>query len=112
VVGPLTRNGVSALAAEAFIPVPTLTLNIVEEKPAPLLYFFGMAAEAEARQLAQLARRQGLNEASSLRRARPLPSACKPPLRRMERPGRRILREIEYNNGYEELPTLPRYRAA
>ena len=63
VVGPLTRNGVSALAAEKDIPVPTLALNIVEGQFAPKLYFFGMAVEAEARQVAQLAKQQGLHQA-------------------------------------------------
>jgi outer membrane PBP1 activator LpoA protein len=63
VVGPLTRNGVSALAAEKDIPVPTLALNIVEGQFAPQLYFFGMAVEAEARQVAQLAKQHGLHQA-------------------------------------------------
>ena len=63
VVGPLTRNGVIALAAQQDIPVPTLALNIVEGQAAKQLYFFGMAVEAEARQVAQLAIRQGLHQA-------------------------------------------------
>jgi outer membrane PBP1 activator LpoA protein len=63
VVGPLTRNGVSALAAERDIPVPTLALNIVEGQFAPNLYFIGLAVEAEARQVAQLAKQQGLHQA-------------------------------------------------
>ena len=63
VVGPLTRNGASALAAEQGISVPTLALNIVEGTPAGQLYFFGMAVEAEARQAAQLARQHGLHQA-------------------------------------------------
>ncbi|MBI3480295.1 MAG: penicillin-binding protein activator [Nitrosomonadales bacterium] len=63
VVGPLTRNGVSALAAEKDIPVPTLALNIIEGQFAPQLYFFGMAVEAEARQVAQLAKQQNLHQA-------------------------------------------------
>ena len=63
VVGPLTRSGVNALAAEQDIPVPTLTLNISEDAPAGQLYFFGMAAEAEARQAAQLAMAQNLHQA-------------------------------------------------
>ncbi len=63
VVGPLTRSGVSALAAEKDIPVPTLTLNIVEGQPAKQLYFFGMSVEAEARQAAQLAKQHGLHQA-------------------------------------------------
>jgi outer membrane PBP1 activator LpoA protein len=63
IVGPLTRSGVSALAAEKDIPVPTLALNIVEGQPAKQLYFFGMSVEAEARQAAQLAKQQGLHQA-------------------------------------------------
>lgn len=63
VVGPLTRNGAGTLAAEQDIPVPTLTLNMVEKPPARQLYFFGMEAEAEARLAAQLARQQGLHQA-------------------------------------------------
>ena len=63
VVGPLTRNGVSALAAEKDIPVPTLALNIVDGQFAPNLYFFGMAVESEAKQVAQLAKKQGLHQA-------------------------------------------------
>src|SRR3989338_7374656 len=66
VVGPLTRSGVSALAAEQNIPVPTLALNVVEDKPAGPLYFFGMAAEAEARQVAQLAIQQGFRQAFTI----------------------------------------------
>lgn len=63
VVGPLTRNGVSALAAEHDIPVPTLALNIVDAQPIGPLYFFGMAVETEARQAAQIAKKQGLHQA-------------------------------------------------
>lgn len=63
VVGPMTRIGVSMLAAEPVIPVPTLALNVVEGQPAEQMYFFGMAVEGEARQAAQLARQQGLHQA-------------------------------------------------
>jgi len=63
VVGPLTRNGVAALAGVQDIPVPTLSLNIVEATPAQNMYFFGMAVETEARQVAQLARKQELHQA-------------------------------------------------
>ncbi|MDO9011168.1 MAG: penicillin-binding protein activator [Gallionella sp.] len=59
VVGPLTRNGVTALAELQYFPVPTLGLNIPDSRPVHNLYFFGMAVEMEARQVAQLARRQG-----------------------------------------------------
>ena len=63
VAGPLTRNGVGALAAKQYTPVPTLALNVVEDQPAGPLYFFGMTAELEARRVAQLARQQGLRQA-------------------------------------------------
>ncbi len=63
VVGPLTRNGVSTLAAEQNIPVPTLTLNSLDEQPSKPLYSFGMAIESEARQVAQLAKKQGVHKA-------------------------------------------------
>ena len=63
VVGPLTRSGVGALSATEEISVPTIALNVVEGSSADQLYFFGMALEEEARQIAQLVRRQGLHRA-------------------------------------------------
>lgn len=63
VAGPLTRNGVKALAELGDFPVPTLGLNTLEGAPARNLYFFGMAVEAEARQVAQLAKEQGKQRA-------------------------------------------------
>jgi len=62
VVGPLTRNGVTALAESHNIPVPTLSLNVVDTMPAQNLYYFGMAIESEARQIARLARQHGLHQ--------------------------------------------------
>ena len=57
VVGPLTRNGVAALAASNLVTVPTLALNTLDaHAPQPArLYLFGLGAEQEARQVAQLA---------------------------------------------------------
>ncbi|MDD4888153.1 MAG: penicillin-binding protein activator [Thiomonas sp.] len=63
VVGPLTRNGVKMLAEVQNFPVPTLSLNVPEIPPAHNLYYFGMAIDAEARQVAQLARQQGHQQA-------------------------------------------------
>ena len=62
VVGPLTRSGTSTLATEQNFPVPTLALNAAEDPSVNQLYFFGMAAEAEARQVAYLAKQQGLQQ--------------------------------------------------
>lgn len=63
VVGPLTRDGVAALAAQS-IPVPTLALNSIEgQKVADKLYFFGLTLEGEARQVARLAAADDLHSA-------------------------------------------------
>ncbi|MGH8660738.1 MAG: penicillin-binding protein activator [Burkholderiales bacterium] len=61
VVGPLTRNGVTALAESATVMVPTLALNVPEgQVPAvPDFYMLSLHAESEARQVAQLAWREG-----------------------------------------------------
>ncbi len=61
VVGPLTRDGVTALATSNAVSVPTLALNIPERDiPIPdNLYLFGLQVEAEARQIARLAIEQG-----------------------------------------------------
>lgn len=56
VAGPLTRDGVATLSAYSGITIPTLALNVSESpKEARNLYFFGLPAENEARQVAQLA---------------------------------------------------------
>lgn len=66
VVGPLTRNGVSALAASAQVSVPTLALNLPEQSVEfpPHLYVFGLAADLEARQMAHAAFGEGRRSAT------------------------------------------------
>ncbi|MGH8679672.1 MAG: penicillin-binding protein activator [Burkholderiales bacterium] len=61
VIGPLTRNAVSALAISGQVTVPTLALNAPDTEVAlpPDLYVFGLQIESEARQVAQLAFKQG-----------------------------------------------------
>jgi len=66
VVGPLTKNGVTALATSRQVSVPTLALNLPEsggEMPAQL-YFLGLAADLEARQIAQAAFAEGYKSAA------------------------------------------------
>lgn len=63
VVGPLTRDGIRQLADEKDLPVPTLALNVIDGQGAAQLYFFGLAIDAEARQVALLARQQGFKQA-------------------------------------------------
>lgn len=57
VIGPMTRSGVSALAAGKPVRVPTLGLNLPEDKIAlpPQFYTFGLALEAEAQLVARAA---------------------------------------------------------
>lgn len=61
VVGPLTKNGVTALAASGLVNVPTLALNLPEAGSTipPQLYFLGLAADIEARQIAHAAIGEG-----------------------------------------------------
>ncbi|HTQ74751.1 MAG TPA: penicillin-binding protein activator [Burkholderiales bacterium] len=64
-VGPLTRSGVTALAAAGHITVVTLALNVADgDSPLPpRLYTFGLSAESEARAVARAAfGRGGLRE--------------------------------------------------
>ena len=65
VVGPLTRNGVAALAASSLVTVPTLALNTLEPRSAQpaRMYLFGLSVELEARQIAQLAFKDGRRNA-------------------------------------------------
>jgi outer membrane PBP1 activator LpoA protein len=62
VVGPLGRNAVSTLAASELVVVPTLTLTMPEQENLaipPQLYLFGLSIEEEARQVADMAARDG-----------------------------------------------------
>lgn len=99
VVGPLTRSGVSVLAAEQNIPVPTLALNVMDGQFAERMYFFGMMVEEEARQVAQLGRQQGLRQAivitTHAQLAKRLQFAFE---EAWHSSGGTILREIEFDN--------------
>jgi outer membrane PBP1 activator LpoA protein len=74
VVGPLTRNGVTAVMGSAAVLVPTLALNVPEgQSPLPPeIYLFSLQIEAEARQVAQLAWQDGMRRAATLNGDTPL----------------------------------------
>ncbi|MCB1985646.1 MAG: penicillin-binding protein activator [Burkholderiales bacterium] len=57
IVGPLTRNGVTALASSHVVEVPTLALNAadLDRIMPPNLYLFGLQMETEAVQIAEMA---------------------------------------------------------
>lgn len=74
VVGPLTRNAVTALAKSGLITVPTLALNSLEgDIPLPEnLYLFGLTAEGEARNAARRAFDDGRRTALTVTANTPL----------------------------------------
>jgi outer membrane PBP1 activator LpoA protein len=74
VVGPLTRSGVSALASSNTVTVPTLALNAPDGSGPlpPNLFVLSLQIEAEARQVAQLALREGHLNAFSITGDTPL----------------------------------------
>ena len=111
VVGPLTRSGAGILAAAQDIPVPTLALNVVDGAPVGQLYFFGMAVEAEARQAAQLARRQGLYQAIVVTTRAQLDRRLQFAFEEeWDRSGGEVLREIEFDSDpavFTEITEMP-----
>jgi hypothetical protein len=65
VVGPLTRGAATAIAESAMVMVPTLALNVPDPQVGtpPGFYILSLQVEAEARQVAQLAFREGRRSA-------------------------------------------------
>jgi outer membrane PBP1 activator LpoA protein len=68
IIGPLTRGGVTAIAASAMVMVPTLALNVPDPQVGtpPGFYTLSLQVEAEARQVAQLAFNEGRRSALTL----------------------------------------------
>ena len=97
VVGPLTRNGVATLATLQDFPVPTLSLNALDNTFEQNLYFFGLAIEMEARQIAQIAKQKGLRLAIVISSRAPLSKRLQAAFEdEWNSLGGKILREIEY----------------
>lgn len=68
VVGPLTRNTVTALAQSDHVSVSTLALNLPEAdvRAQPLLHYFPLATESEARQIARRMASLGKRNAATI----------------------------------------------
>jgi len=68
VVGPLTRDAVTALAFGEPVPVPTLALNVPDNtgRNPGNLYLLSLQIETEARQVARIAWRDGRRNAVSV----------------------------------------------
>lgn len=74
VVGPLTRDAVTALAFGEPVPVPTLALNVPDNvgRMPGNLYLLSLQVESEARQVARLAWRDGRRKAATVSSSSPL----------------------------------------
>ena len=68
IVGPLTRDAVTALAFGEPVPVPTLALNVPDNvgRVPGNLYMLSLQIESEARQVAQIAWRDGRRNAVTI----------------------------------------------
>lgn len=108
VAGPLTRDGVAALAADPEISVPTLALNVGDVRGTDKLYFFGLSAEAEARQVAQLAFAANLRGATIVNSGTPLSTRLSQAFAtEWKALGGDVLQEIIYRKNPEALQDIP-----
>lgn len=111
VAGPLTRNGVAALAADPNLPVPTLALNMIEGTRNDHLFFFGLPTETEARQSAQRATAAGLLSATIVSTNTPLSKRLAQAFSdEWQRAGGIVQSEIVYTGDpapLKEIPTDP-----
>lgn len=108
VAGPLTRNGVAALAAAPGINVPVLALNVGEGRLPGPMYFFGLSAEAEARQVARLAAVTGLHNATLVSDGAPLSRRLTQAFsEEWEALGGNILGEVRYSGDPAPLSEIP-----
>ena len=98
VVGPLTRDGVSALASSHMVDVPTLTLNAIDDNgylPSNL-FLFGLQMDNEAGQIAQLAAKTNRHNAIIITDNSPLS-------RRLQAA---FVNEWQQNNSYATTDTI------
>ena len=111
IAGPITRNGVTALAANFNITIPTLALNMVEDSRTDHLYFFGLPTETEARQSAQRATAAGLLSATIVSTNTPLTKRLAQAFSdEWQRSGGILQSEIIYTGDptpLKEIPTAP-----
>ncbi len=111
IVGPLTRDAVTALAFGEPVPVPTLALNVPDNtgRNPGNLYLLSLQIEAEARQVAQIAWRDGRRTAVTLNGGSPVQ-------RRMQaafsgefmRLGGKVAADIAYAPDPEKLKAITR----
>ncbi len=109
VAGPLTRDGVAILAGYQGIAVPTLALNTTEAKPSTSkLFFYGLTAETEARQIAQQAARAKYRDATIISTGSALSKRLALAFaEEWKNLGGNVTAEVVYNNNPAALVDLP-----
>jgi outer membrane PBP1 activator LpoA protein len=109
VTGPLTHDGVTTLASYSGINVPTLALNTTElPKSSYNLYFFGLPVENEARQVAQLASKSKLRNATIISTGTPLSKRLAAAFAdEWINLGGMITAEVLFNDDFSVLTNLP-----
>lgn len=115
IVGPLTRDAVTALAFGEPVPVPTLALNVPDNtgRNPGNLYLLSLQIESEARQVAQIAWRDGRRNAVTVNGGSPVE-------RRMQaafaaefmRLGGRVAADVAYAPEPERLKAIARSGSA
>ena len=109
VAGPLTRDGVATLANYPGINIPTLALNISEPpKETRKLYFFGLPAENEARQIAQIAATAKLHNATIIGTGTTISKRLAAAFaEEWQRQGGTITAEVVFTDDFNVLSRLP-----
>ncbi|MGH8667259.1 MAG: penicillin-binding protein activator [Burkholderiales bacterium] len=109
IVGPLTRNGVTAVMQRVQPGVPVLALNVPQDNaPLPEGFFaFSLHVEAEAKQVAQMAFADGRRGALTLADAQPLAQRIQRAFaEEFTRQGGRVVAEFAYRNTVADLMAL------
>jgi len=109
VIGPLTRNGVTALAKSGLVTVPTLALNYPEgETTLPEnFYLFGLTVEGEARQTARRAFNDGRRTALTVAAETPLAKRVQQAFADAWRAlGGKLVAQVSFAPGRTQFPAL------
>jgi outer membrane PBP1 activator LpoA protein len=109
IVGPLTRNGVTALVQRVQPGIPVLALNVPQDDaPLPQNFFaFTLRVEAEAQQVARMAFADGRRSALTRADARPLAQRIQRAfVEEFTRQSGRVVAEFAYRNTVADLAAL------
>ncbi|HXZ97175.1 MAG TPA: penicillin-binding protein activator [Burkholderiales bacterium] len=109
VVGPLTREAVTALAVSGMVRVPTLALNVPEDSPElpPDMFTFSLQVENETRQIARLAWHDGKRKALIISADTPLDNRMQQAFtEEWQKLGGVIVRQLLFTGEQNSLVTL------